>query len=207
MPWQRITDVVHLSFIGTEVEELIWDDAATRTASVLLQLDGGLGSANRIEIVAGIKHIATTKAVGGAVNLVRSRFEADTGDGAGLPAKFSFGIDLSVELLNGIDGYKCCSIAEDGRRVGHAKAHERFVIGDAIDDVTGVLGANAIGGLSPRTTAGVNRSARTQGDEILIVAAIQGKIVDNFVANGSAQRGGGGIQHGNFLGDSNGLGR
>src|SRR5258707_4418283 len=107
------------------------------------------------------------------MNLVGAGLQAYASDRTWLPAKFGLGIDLRIELLNRIDGNKRAGIAQDGSRVGHAQAHEGFVIGDAIDDETGVFRTNAVGGLCPRATARVNRGARTQGDEILIVATIQ----------------------------------
>src|SRR2546429_3782873 len=52
-----------------------------------------------------------------------------------------------------------------------------------IDDVAGVLRTNAVGGLRPRTTAGIDGSSRTQRNQVLVVAAVQGEVVDDFVAD------------------------
>src|SRR6266852_75243 len=197
---ESIADGVHLTLKSTEIEELVWDHAATRTASVLFQFQRLLGSSHGIEEVASVEGILASETIRSPVNVIRSGFKSDAGDGARLPSKFCLRIDLSIELLNRIDGYERGRIAEDRRGVGHAKAHERFVIGDPVDDVTGVLGANAVGGLRPWSTTRVNRSAGSQGDEILVVAAIQGEVVDDLVADRAAKGGGGRVHHGDFLG-------
>src|SRR6267143_3375431 len=199
--WKRVANGITLSFKGAKIKELVLNDVSATGDTKLLELDGGLVRANGIEVIASIKGVGAAEGIGGAVNLIGARLQADAGDGARLPAKFGLGIDLRVELLNCIDGNKRGCIAQDGCRVSYTQAHKCFVIGDAVDDKTGVLRANAVCGLRPRAAARVNRSARTQGDEILVVAAIQRQVVDDFVADGAAQRGGGGIHHGNFFGD------
>jgi len=140
------------------------------------------------------------------VYIVGAGFQADAGDGARLPAEFRFGIDLRVEFLNRVNRNQRCRVANNCRGICHAESHERLIIGNAVDDVTGVLRADAVGHLGPRASPRVNRCAGAQGDEVLIVASIERQIIDNFVADSASQCGGGGVYHGDFLGDGNGLG-
>src|SRR6266581_1405324 len=130
------------------------------------------------------------------MNIVGAGFQADTGDCAWFPTEFGLGIDLCVEFLNGIDRYKSGSIADHRGSIGDAQAHKSFVVGYAVDDVTRILWANPVGALGPGTTTWIDHGARAEGDKILIVAAIQREVIDDFIADSSAQGGRGGVHHG-----------
>src|SRR6267378_3184785 len=160
--WKRVANGITLSFKGAKIKELVLNDVSATSYTELLELDWGLVRANGIEVIASIKGVGASEGIGGAVNLIGARLQADAGDRARLPAELSFGIDLRVELLNCIDGNKRGCIAQDSGRVGHAQAHDSFVIGYTVDDEAGVFRANAVGSLSPRAAPRVNRSARTQ---------------------------------------------
>src|SRR5437016_9465154 len=88
MSGKRIAHGVHLSLKGAEIEELVRNDPPSKATSILLQLDGSLGSARRIEVVACVKGIFATEAVCRTVYLVCGRFEAQAGDGSWFPTEF-----------------------------------------------------------------------------------------------------------------------
>src|SRR5215471_7971293 len=190
MAGKGVANVIHLPFVGPRIKELIWNNGAPRAPTVLFQFQSLFGAAHRIKVVPCIKHIASTEPVSGAVNLVRPRFQPYAGDRSGLPAEFRFGIDLCIEFLNGVDGNELSRVPKDGSGVRYAKSHKRFVIRDAVYDEAGVFRTNAVGSLRPRTPTGIDRSAGAQREQVLVIAAIQRQIVDNFVANGAAQSGG-----------------
>src|SRR5713226_2945797 len=183
---KRVADGIALSFEGAKIKKLVLDDVSPTGDTELLEFNGSLRRANWIEVVAGVEGIRAAKAISGAVNFVGTGLQADAGDGPWLPAEFRLGIHLGIELLNGVDGYQSCGITQNSSGIGHAEAHESFVIGDTIDNETGVLRTNAVGRLRPRTATRIDRSAGTQGDEILVVASVQREVVDNFVADGAA---------------------
>src|SRR2546429_9991165 len=91
-------------------------------------------------------------------------------------------IDLRIELLNRIYRYKGGGITDDSGSVGDAQAHEGFVVGNAVDDVAGVLGTNPVGALGPGSAAWVDHRAGTARNKILVIAAVQGQVINNLVA-------------------------
>ena len=140
------------------------------------------------------------------MDVVGARFQSDASDCAGLPAELGPRIDLRIELLNRIYRYKGGGITDDSGSVGDAQAHEGFVVGNAVDDVAGVLGTNTVGALGPGSAARVDHGAGTERNKILVIAAVQWQIINNLVAYRAAESGGGGVHHRDFFGDSDRFG-
>src|SRR6185437_5601424 len=137
---ERITHRVALPFIGSEVEQPVFNDVPAQRAPVLLQADRGLGIGSAVKEVARVEAIGAAKAVGGAMQLIGAGLEANAGDSAGFPAEFSGGVLLHIELLNSINGQQGGGITRDGGGVGDAQAHKGLVITYPINKVSGVLG-------------------------------------------------------------------
>ncbi len=95
--------MVKLPLITDEEEQFILDDGAAHGCAV--GLDGRLllGISHRYEGVCGIQSGVTPESIGRSMNGVGAGFQANVDDGAGLPAIFSSGILLGVELLNRVN--------------------------------------------------------------------------------------------------------
>ena len=119
------------------------------------------------------------------MDVVGPGFQSDAGYRAWFPAELGLGIDLRIELLNRINRYKRGGITDDSGCVGDAEAHEGFVVGNAVDDVAGVLGTNPVGALCPGSAAWVDHRAGTERDKILVVAPVQWQVVNDFIADRS----------------------
>src|ERR671925_884663 len=145
---------------------------AAEAAAVLLQVHWSLGSAYGIEIIPRIPRVFAAEPIGCAVNIICPGLETHIRDSPGFPAEFGLGIHLCVELLDRVDRYKRGRIADDRSGVRYAEPHKRLIVRNAVDDKTGVFRANAVGSLRPRAAAGINRGSGSQGDQVLIIAAV-----------------------------------
>src|SRR5579883_2759405 len=115
-----------------------------------------------------------------------------------LPAVLGFRVLLDVELLDGVDRQQRCRVAGNAGRVDRALGGEAFDGVDAIQDVHVVLGAEAVGTLAPLAAARKRHHSGAQLQQTHEVAAVQRQVVDDLIAEGSAEHRAGAIDQRNL---------
>src|SRR4029077_18619871 len=82
---------------------------------------------------------------------------------------------------------------------------ERFIVGQTVDDVAGVLWPNPVGALRPWPATWIDHRSGAQREQVLVIAAVQRKIIDGLIAQRAAKRRAGRIDQRNFYRDGNDL--
>ena len=203
---ERVAHVILLAFVRTEKESLVFDDRAAEAAAVLLEGAGQLGRGSSVEIVAGVEHVAVAaKGERGAVQAVGAGLETDVDHRSRLPSIFRGGILLDVEFLDGINGQNGGGVSGNAGPVDDRLARVRFAVEQTFDEVGIVLGAQAIAAGGGEAASGIADNAGTKLQQVFVIAAVEGKIVDFLVAQGSAESGGRGVDQGHIAADFDGF--
>src|SRR5438128_1856149 len=166
--------------IAAEEEQSVFHDRPAHDAAELFQLRRLL-RAGRIEVVAGGPGVAAAKRVTRAVIGVGSRPDSDVHNSAGLPAVLGFRIFFEVEFVYGVDGQDRGAIGKRTRHIGDRAVVDEIGIDDAVHHPDGFIGTAVVGALSPWRAPRLDRHARNQIQQILIVASIQRHIVDGCI--------------------------
>ena len=195
----RVSDVVALSFVGAEEEDFVLNNRAPRTAAKLFQRSGSLGSRSDIEVVPRVHHAVAAETQTPCRAEVGAGLQSNIDDRSRLPSVFRRRIFLNVELLDRVDGQNGCRVAGDACAIDDALSGKGLTVKQAFYEVGVVFGAQAIGAGGGESAAGITHHPGAKLQQILVIAAIQRKIIDFLIAQRSAQSRGGGVQQGNFF--------
>jgi hypothetical protein len=132
------------------------------------------------------------------VKSISARFQRHVYDCARLPAIFRRRIFLDIEFLDRIDGQDRGGIAHNPCAVNNALTGKGLAVEQAVDEVGIVLSSQAVGTGGRETASRVPHHARTQLQQVLVIAAIQGQVVDLLIAERPPQCRRCDVNEGNF---------
>src|SRR2546422_8563597 len=122
-------------FVAEEEEELVFLERPAYCAAPLLQAAVGFGLIRGIEEIPCVQVLVAEKAVGGAMQVVRSRPQADGYITSGLPAIFGFSVELLIHFLDRIDGQQRRCVSVDSNIVDDILARIRIDTRQPLDGV------------------------------------------------------------------------
>ena len=201
---KRVADEGAQALIAAkEKEPILYDRPAYHGAELfqfrrLLRADG-------IEVVASGPGVATAKRVTRAVKRVGPRPDSDVHNSAEHPTVLGFRIFFEVEFLDGVDGQDRGAIGKRTRHVGYRAVVDEIGIDDAVHHPDGFIGTAVVGALSPWRTPRLDRHARDQIQQILVVASIQRHIVDGCICEYATKGPARGIHQRDRFADRDGL--
>ena len=184
-PCVELTGVAHgvaLTFISSEVKQLVLYDCAPGSSAELREIARVLHSGCRIKVIASVKRRVASEGIGCAVNLVGARLQADVHDCTRFPSIFCGRILLKVEFLNRVHGKNRGGVSGDAGAIDDALAREGFAVEQAVHQISVVFGSESVRAGGGESSARIANHAGTQLQQVLVVAPIQREVVDLLVA-------------------------
>ena len=178
-----IAEVLAVAFVVGEEEELVLADGAAEGCAEVVALE--LGDAGGVEVVAGVEEGVAEELVGGAVELVGAA-GGDDGDLRALALAVGGGVGVGddVELADGVDAEELAGgaaggdVDERGAGVLDAVEEEEIVLRAAAGDGEHVADGGVRGADCRRSAGGVVDGAGVERDELVVAAAVEGKLFD-----------------------------
>src|SRR5215472_5622884 len=189
----RVADEGTKALIAAEEEQFVLLDGSAHHAAELLQLGGQLVLRSGVEEVAGGPRVVAAKGVSRTVKGVGPGPDSHVYDGPGPPAILRFRILLEVEFLNGVDRQDRSPIGERTWHTANGAVIVEIGVDHAVQHPHVLVRPSVVAALSPGRAARIDRHARTKGQQILVIAAIQGHVVDVRVVKCASEGGTGGI--------------
>src|SRR3974377_664158 len=113
---------------------------------------------------------------------IRSRLQPHIDNRARLPAVLSRGILLDVEFLDRIDRQDRRRITSDAGAVNDALPRKRLTVIQAVDEIDIIFCAQTVRAGRGKSTAWIAHNSRPELQQVLVIAPVQRKIDDFFVA-------------------------
>src|SRR4029077_3576046 len=172
-----------------------------QTSTKLLQAAIHFRGRRLIKKIARVHCAVTAKCERGPGQSFGPRFQSYIDDRSWFPAIFSRRVLLQIKFLNGVNRQNGGGVYYNSGAVDDALSREGLGIVQTVNQVSVVFGAKPVGAGGGESSAGITNYARTQLQQVLVIAAIQRQIVDFSIAECAAQCGGSCIDQRNVFGD------